>query len=218
MTVYLYSGTPGSGKSLHAANDIRFALNRRSPRPVVANFPVNLELVKHPDYFHYLSNFELSPQWLYDFADGYWSGRDDFHEDRILLVIDECQLLFNSREWSAKDRLAWLEFFSQHRKYGYKVLFVAQASKMVDNQFRMLIEYEVNHRKMANAGLAGWLMSLPFRGLLFAQVLYYFQQGERLSCSWYVARKADMRLYETHRRFERVQRSPLPRVATDPSL
>ena len=224
MTVYLYSGTPGSGKSLHAASEVRFALNRHSPRPVVGNFPISPDArVRHPDMYTYRGNWELSPQWLYDFATDWWESHPGtFREDFILLVIDECQLLFNSREWSAKDRLAWLEFFSQHRKYGYKVLFVAQNAKMVDNQFRMLIEYDVIHRKMSNAGLVGWLMSIPFAGRLFVHVTYFFQQNERLSASWYVARRADMRLYETHRRFERVspdlarRRSLQPRNAEQP--
>ena len=42
--IYLYSGTPGSGKSLHMARDIMFKLRRG--QNVIANFPINMELVK----------------------------------------------------------------------------------------------------------------------------------------------------------------------------
>lgn len=205
MTIYLYSGTPGTGKSLHAANDVRFALNRRM-RPVIGNFEIAPDApVRHPDNFRYVPNAQLTPKLLTDFADGFWDafGWDEFREDYITLVLDECQLLFNSREWSANDRLAWLEFFSQHRKYGYKVIFIAQSSKMVDNQFRMLIEYEVNHRKVANMGIIGDILGLLTFGRLFCQVSYYFQMNERLGASWYLARGADMRMYDTHKRFER---------------
>lgn len=217
VTIYLYSGTPGTGKSLHAANDVRFALNH--DRPVIGNFEISHDAyVKHPEQYHYYPNWELRPELLYEFSRNYWaSGHHRYREDWITLVIDECQLLFNSREWSAKDRLQWLEFFSQHRKYGYKVLFVAQSAKMVDNQFRMLIEYDVNHRKMSNAGFWGWLLSLPFGGRLFLQVAYYFQQGERLYAHWYVAKRADMRLYDTNSTFERVSADLLP-VVPDPSM
>ena len=38
--IYLYSGTPGSGKSLHTARDIRDALRLRK-MPVIANFDIN---------------------------------------------------------------------------------------------------------------------------------------------------------------------------------
>lgn len=205
MTIYLYSGTPGTGKSLHAANDVRFALNRRM-RPVIGNFEIDADApVRHPENYRYVPNSELTPKLLTDFADAFWEslGWDEFREDYILLVLDECQLLFNSREWSAKDRLAWLEFFSQHRKYGYKVLFIAQSAKMVDNQFRMLIEYEVNHRKVSNMGIIGDILGLLTFNRLFCQVLYYFQMGERLGCTWYLALRADMRMYDTHKRFAR---------------
>lgn len=206
MTVYLYSGTPGSGKSLHAANDLRFALNRRKPRPVIGNFPINTAKVRHPEMYHYLPNEQLKPDWLFDFADRWWDEHpDDFGENKILLIIDECQLLFNARTWSSKDRLAFLEFFSQHRKAGYKVILVAQNAKMVDNQFRMLIEYDVIHRKMSESGLVGWLLGLPFGGRLFVRVLYYYQLNERLSADWYIGRRADMELYDTHARFERAR-------------
>lgn len=88
---------------------------------------------------------------------------------------------------------------------------------MVDNQFRMLIEYEVKHRKMSNAGLAGWLMSLPFRGRLFVRVLYYYQMNERLSSEWFIPRKADMLVYDTNAVFQRMGDDAVMAV-TDPSL
>lgn len=38
--IYLYTGTPGSGKSYHAAEVVDRALRRKVP--VIANFQVNL--------------------------------------------------------------------------------------------------------------------------------------------------------------------------------
>lgn len=203
MTIYLYSGTPGTGKSLDAAREVRFQLDRRKPRPVIGNFPINEGIIGHPEYYQYWPNWDITPERVTEFADKFWDGVDFFREDYITLVLDECQLLFNSREWSKRDRMGWLEFFSQHRKYGYKVLFIAQSSKMVDNQFRMLIEYEVKHRKMANAGFAGWLMSRPFLGKLFVKVSYFYQMNERLGSEWFIPSKKDMRLYDTNARFAR---------------
>lgn len=205
LTIYMYSGVPGAGKSAHAANEIRFQLNRRHPRPVICNFDLGpLAPVKSREWFHYYRNEELSPELLTTFADDYWKGReDDFREDHLNLVLDECQLLFNSRLWSAKDRLAWLEFFSQHRKYGYKVIFIAQSAKMVDNQFRMLIEYEYLHRKVSNLGVIGYLLGALFAGRLYMHINYYFQTSERLGMDWFLASKKDFLMYDTHARFER---------------
>lgn len=204
MTIYLYSGTPGTGKSLHAANDIRFNLNRRVPHPTIANFPLAEDApVKHPEGFMSYRNDELTPELLTGLADGYWRTRDFFREDYIGLYLDEAQLLFNSRLWTAQDRMAWLEFFSQHRKYGYKVVFIAQSARMIDNQFRMLVEYEYLHRKVRNLGLIGGLVGSLFMGRLYMHINYYFQTSERLGMDWFVASSKDFRMYDTHARFER---------------
>lgn len=45
--IYLYSGTPGSGKSLHVARDIYYRLNKsKNPRNVIANFMINDKMIK----------------------------------------------------------------------------------------------------------------------------------------------------------------------------
>ena len=157
MTITLYSGTPGSGKSLHAARTIRDWL-RYKKRPVVANFAIK----KPEDWkgeFHYIPNMEITPERLLSISREYFKEHS-FKEDYILLVLDECQLLWNSRNWEDPRRMDWLEFFSQHRKYGYQVIFIAQDARMIDRQFRSLIEYEVNHRKAGNYGTFGMILKL----------------------------------------------------------
>ena len=63
MSIYLYSGTPGSGKSLHAANDIRLALNRKN-RPVLGNFELSqVAPVKSRDNYVYIPNEVLNISW-----------------------------------------------------------------------------------------------------------------------------------------------------------
>lgn len=202
MTIYLYSGTPGSGKSLHATADIKDAIFwRKHPRPVICNYDLAITGDKRK-YFTYKPNHDLHPQWLVDFSKE-WFKSHPFKEDRILLVIDECQLLFNSREWNNPERMAWLEFFSQHRHYGYKVIFVAQSDKMVDRQFRALIEYDVNHRKLGNFGFVGAVMSAFFLGRLHVAVTRYYGLSERVGVKWFLARKGIFKLYDSYTSFER---------------
>lgn len=206
MTIYLYSGVPGSGKSLHAANEIRFYLNKRKPQPILGNFLLSPDApVRHREMFYHYRNHELSPELLTGFADDYWSRQDFFREDWLIFVADEAQLLWNSRLWNSQQRIAWLEFFSQHRKYGYKVIFVAQSAKMIDNQFRMLVEYEYNHRKVGNLGLIGGVLGLLFFNRLYMHINYYFQTQERLGMDWFLASGRDFRMYDTHARFERTE-------------
>lgn len=212
--IVLYTGTPGSGKSLHAAHDIREALNkiRGEDRPVIANFDVNTTSVKRPQAFHYYPNHELTPDLVTSFCDDFWTHtRRHFSEDYVLLILDECSILFNSRMWSDKgrkgkndSRMDWLEFFSQHRKYGVKVILIAQSAKMIDNQFRMLTEYEINHRKVSNMGLFGALIGGLFANRLFMKVKYLFQCSERLGWNLSIARKKDMDMYDTYAKLRRV--------------
>lgn len=218
--IEIYTGTPGSSKSLHAAADIREALNKRRgvDRPVIANFDANLEGVRRPEAFHYVPNVDMTPGLLCDFADGFWRSVDrPFSEDYLLLVLDECQLVFNARSWQDKgrrnadgtargdSRMDWLEFLSQHRKYGYRIILIAQSSKMVDNQFRMLIETEVNHRKVSHMGMVGSFVGGLFGGKLFMRVRYLYQTHERLGMQLAVAHRADMAMYDSYARLRQVK-------------
>lgn len=199
--IYLYSGTPGSGKSLHAARLIRDHLRLRK-LPVVANFDIN-PATKGYQRFTYLPNSDLHPDYLVMMADEFWQGRP-VREDSILLVVDEAQLVYNSRAWSQGERMAWIEFFSQHRHFGFKVVLLAQFDRMLDRQIRCLIEIEVNHRKLGSMGWKGLLLSLPFRGRVFIAVSYYYGLREKVGCEFVLPRKAYYRLYDSYNRFKAV--------------
>ena len=199
MTIYLYSGTPGSGKSLHAARDVRDAIKYKNI-PVVANYEFNVQHLGGT--FRYVSNYELTPEVLRRFAAEWWKEHE-FKEDRILLVIDECQLLFNSRDWQDSRRMEWLEFFSQHRKYGYKVIFIAQFDRMIDRQIRSLLEYDVQHRKVSNYGKIGFILRLLLFGELFYCCTYYYPLKEKVGGEWIRYSKNLGELYDSYKTFER---------------
>lgn len=200
--IHLYSGTPGSGKSLHTARDIRDALRIRK-MPVIANFDVNHSLRNYDRLFTYLPNDRLDPSFLEDFARNWFAGRK-VREDSILLVIDEAQLVFNSRAWQHGQRMDWIQFFSQHRHFGYKVVLIAQFDRMIDRQIRSLIEIETNHRKLGNFGMKGLTLSLPFRGRLFLGVSYYYGLKEKVGTCWLLPRRAYFKVYDSYNRFEKV--------------
>ena len=200
--IHLYSGTPGSGKSLHTARDIRDALRIRK-MPVIANFDVNHSLRNYDRLFTYLPNDRLDPSFLEDFARNWFAGRK-VREDSILLVIDEAQLVFNSRAWRHGQRMDWIQFFSQHRHFGYKVVLIAQFDRMIDRQIRSLIEIETNHRKLGNFGMKGLILSLPFRGRLFLGVSYYYGLKEKVGICWLLPRRAYFKVYDSYNRFEKV--------------
>lgn len=206
--LYLYTGTPGSGKSLHVASVIRRALSssrpgripgRKPPHPVIANFPINPSTIGY-EAFTYCPNHLLTPDYLYDFAKEYW-GDSPVREDTIYLIVDEAQLLFNSRDWGRGNRMEWVRFLSQHRHFGYCVIFVTQFDRMIDRQIRSLTEYEVKHRKVANIGLKGRIVSLLALGQLFVAVYVYYGMNEKTEARFFRGHKSLYRLYDSYALF-----------------
>lgn len=207
--ISLYSGTPGSGKSLHTADRITWAI--RMHHPVICNFDVNPDIVgkdRYAKYFKYVENQDLDPGFLVDYSRQFFDGRP-IKEDKILLVIDEAQLLFNARDWGAQGRDRWVSFFTQHRKYGYSVILVAQFDRMLDRQLRSLIEYEFVHRKVSNFGWRGLLLSaLLLSPRLFVSVKVWYPMKEKVGSEFFRFRCRNARLYDTYADFSRPSQAP----------
>lgn len=204
--VSLYSGTPGSGKSLHCARTI---INwSRLGYPVIGNFTVDLSKYKRAAYT-YCPNDQMTPEFLTEYSRKRF-GSNPPKEGSILLVIDECQLLFNAREWQHSGRAQWLSFFTQHRKLGYDIILIAQFDRMVDRQIRSLIEYEFIHRKMSNFGWQGKILNLFFGGRTFVAVKMWYPLNERLGSEMFHARKSLYSIYDSYATFDSGQTAAKP--------
>lgn len=200
--ITLYSGTPGSGKSLHMARDIYDSI--RFGGTVIANFDMNLTSIKKPKgHFIYLDNEYLTVDSLIKFSRVYFHSHR-FREGAIRLYVDEAQILFNAREWNVKGRKDWLSFFSQHRKYGYDIILVAQFDRMIDRQIRSLIEYEVIHRKVSNFGKTGKAISMASGGGLFCAVRVWYPLKEGVGSEFFKGNKRYYQLYNTYDTFNSV--------------
>lgn len=196
--ISLYSGTPGSGKSLHCARTI---INwSRLGYPVIGNFTVDLRRYKRAAYT-YCPNDKMTPEFLINYSRQRFGSKTP-KEGSILLVIDECQLIFNAREWQQSGRAQWLSFFTQHRKLGYDIILIAQFDRMIDRQIRSLIEHEYIHRKMSNFGFQGKLLSLFFGGKTFIAVKMWYPLHERLGSEIFHARKSLYSIYDSYATFD----------------
>ncbi len=210
--IYFYTGVPGSGKSLHVAKDIYEALV--SGKNVIANFNVDTSMVKprrkrEPGAFVFVPNSQWrdnayigpgKPQ-CFSYIDGLVGFAQNYHrrdkkgkilEGQTLLVLDECQELFNSRSWNRSDRLSWCAFFRQHRKYGYKVILISQDDKVIDKQMRAILDTEVLHRKVSDFKLGGFLLSLLCGGRLFCAIYkkYGYRKADaKLETKFFTGRK-----------------------------
>jgi len=180
MAVNLYSGTPGSGKSLRAAYKLIEWLFMG--RGAIANFPIDESYFykkKHGKLvpkkmkigkFTYMDNESLTVDYLMQYA------RDNhvpFKERQTLLIIDECASMFNSRDVKRSDRAKWIQFFQQHRKLGYEIILISQSDRLIDRQIRAFIEMEYKHRAMKNYKTFGWILSLLCGGLFQCSEFWY---------------------------------------------
>ena len=189
--IYLYTGTPGSGKSYHACADIYYRLKRKKGNNrVIANFPVSLDVSN----FLYLDNSDITPRRLFDYAKKYHKLGI---EGQTLVILDEAQIIFNSRSWNSADgsRMQWIKFFTQHRKLGFDFILIAQNDRMIDKQIRCLVEYEVAHLKVGN-----YFRILPFT--VFLAVTRWYGQKMKVSSELIFYRKKIARLYDTYKMFD----------------
>ncbi len=197
--IVLYSGTPGSGKSLDCARTIYKWCLRGAP--ILCNFPVNADKIriwrKKKD-IRYIPNTELDPDRLVAAAREYFGDRP-VKEDSLLLLIDEAQLLFNARDWGAAGRARWNWFFTMHRHFGFFIILCAQFDRMLDRQVRCLLEYEYIHRKVSNIGWRGFLVSclLLSPGKLFVKVKVWYPMKEKVNSEFYRCRRKYYSIYDT---------------------
>lgn len=202
VLISLYTGTPGSGKSYHAVLTIVRKLRRREKNRVIANFPLAGQGVAGK--FEYWDNSEITIARLMQYA-------KEHHrlgiEGQTLLVIDEAQCVFNSRDWNGKglvysalkrnpdSRMDWIKFFSQHRKLGFNVILITQSDKMIDKQIRALVEYEIKHVKMKNGPLA-WLPAS------FLAIEKWYGQRMKLGSQMIWFRKKIAAYYDSYAMFD----------------
>ena len=195
--IEFYSGTPGSGKSLHVAKRIWIKLFIKKQN-VIANFNINQELYnkkKKKGMFDYITNMELTPDYLIEYA---LLNHKPGIENQTLVVIDECQLIFNSRDWQNKNRMAWIEFFTLHRHYGYNFILVSQMDRLVDRQIRALFEYDVVHRKINNFKFGQYM---PFK--VFIAVTKWYNAKQKVGSEIFFFKKKYGKLYDSYMHFKK---------------
>lgn len=198
MTITLYTGSPGSGKSYDCVYKICQWLKKKKNNIVLANF--NLEFdekfkkKKNGAFIRYKDE-NLNSHFFYEFSKRYLKKGE---ESQCLIVIDEASIYFNARDWqSDTNRKDWLKFLAQHRKLGYDMIFICQDNRQIDRQIRALVEYEVIHRKLNNHRFFKYL---PFT--FFVAVTYWSVLNIRMSASMFYYQNKYGRIYDTFNTFE----------------
>lgn len=198
MSIYLYSGTPGSGKSYEAVNVV-FG-NLRRGMFVIANFDVNFtkkELKRGYDKrFFYYPISEITVEKLLEFAIMHGMVEKKA-EHQCMVIIDEAGGRFNPRDYKESNRQVWIDFFSQHMKIGFDIILIAQMDRMIDRQIRGCIETEFKFR---NINRFGPLAFLPMK--VFAKVEYWYGVRERVGVEFRIFRKKLAKRYNRFKMFD----------------
>ena len=221
--IYFFTGKPGNGKSLHMAEIMYRAI--KHGKNVIANFEINesvFDKCRHREKlgafiyesnYYWLNNAYKDAGRRYSYLDGLYNyalqfhkrnGRGQIIEHQTLLVIDECQELFNTRTWNRRDRLEWASFFRQHRKYGFDVYLISQDDKVVDKQIRAVLEYEQEHRCVNNYKFFGRILGALAGGKLFVCITkWYSKRGAdaHIKTEWFAGKKRYYEFYDSYKVF-----------------
>lgn len=142
-----FTGTPGSGKTYEAVKKITD--NLQMGRVVYTNIdgmadPECLEMIKTycglSDLalclqLHFLRDDQLADFWMHI-------------KPGCLVVLDEIQKVFSSREWQTAKNNQFASWASTHRHNGFDVVLITQAVERIDSAVRALLEWTYVFRKV----------------------------------------------------------------------
>lgn len=146
MTVWLFTGKLGAGKTLAAVDRIRKHLGQGLR--VATNLDLNLDVLCGKQSKQTVLRLPDRP--TAEHLHGMGLGCSSYDESKFgLLVLDECAAFLNAREWGDKSRHQLIEWFVHARKYRWNIIFIAQDVNMIDKQIRTaLIEHLVTCRRL----------------------------------------------------------------------
>lgn len=142
-----YVGTPGSGKTYEAVMTI--LENLKKGRVIYTNvegleMPICREMIKNVCDLSDLAIERqlkiLEPHQLEDF----WNHI----EPKCMVVIDEVQKVFSSRDWQSEKNRHFGFWASTHRHHGFDVILITQNPERVDSAVRGLFEWTYLFRKV----------------------------------------------------------------------
>ncbi len=157
MAGYVITGTRGAGKSLVAVARLREYID--AGKPVATNIDLDLgkllrsppraQVIRMPDR-PLAEDFEALP-----------TVHDTGVEDRNgAIVLDECAVWLNAREWNGGDRQRVIDWLLHSRKRGWDLFFIVQDIGLLDKQARTtLFDYRVTCKRLDR-------LKIPFLGKL----------------------------------------------------
>jgi zona occludens toxin (predicted ATPase) len=200
--IRISTGTPGSGKSFSMAELIEKLLLRG--KNVISTVEINIGYITKNGKvaigdFKHIDIYEIDVDFLYRYAIKNHKEEKRNKEAQTYVFFDECQLIFNSREYqSNKDRKRWIEFFTHHRHFFYDIYLITQNDLYVDKQIRALVENEVKFRKINN-----FLWFLPIQCFVSVETWYAHSKKVKMRSKFFIFRRRIARLYDSYTMFQK---------------
>jgi len=171
MTVSVYEGLPGSGKSYDAVRKVLSNLELK--RRVITNIDGMQKESQRLTIQHYLDldDNEIDKLLIYlddDKIQKFW----EYTTTGDLVVVDEAQNFFNSRDWQKDSNRQIGKWASEHRKSGNDVIFITQDMVHIESSVRRVVEWVYRYKKLNMFGGAVQKKYIRF--------VYYGQNSEPL--------------------------------------
>ncbi|WP_321531746.1 zonular occludens toxin domain-containing protein [uncultured Desulfuromonas sp.] len=200
--IIIHEGVPGSGKTYDAIRKIIDAL--RAGR----NVYTNIDGVDLPDCREYISGFldvsrDLLQTRLVHLTDDQVRCFWEHVPEGSLIVVDEAQLYFNSRDFQKDENRKFGDWASTHRHHGYDLILVTQRAARIDTSVRSLAEFRYRYRKLN-----------VFGGLMKKTYLVYTFCGEDTKHMRLERRTYDSKIFPSYNSYvgdateKKVQKNP----------
>lgn len=205
MAGYVITGTRGAGKSLVAVARLRDYI--MEGKPVATN--IDLNLAKLVGRAPAAPVYRMPDRPTAEDFDALPAVHDTGIEEKNgALVLDECAVWLNAREWGDKDRQQIIDWLLHSRKRGWDLFFIVQAEGLLDKQARTtLFDYNVKCRRLdrLRIPLLGRVIEALtlgfFKGnmpkLHMGTVSYGFGPGAPLADTWFYRGKDLYDAYKT---------------------
>lgn len=199
MPNYVIGGVLGAGKSLCATSKaVEYAAKGRR---VVTNFFLDLgPACRRRDSLLAKAHVEIISAQPTS-AELIALGRGGPSEREAgLLILDECGVILNSREWNDGDRMAVLSWLLHTRKLGWDVIFLVQHHSMIDKQIRIAVcQYNVYLQRLdaLSVPIVSWFFKIPFPQVHVGVVRYGFSANSPVSDRWVFQGKNLYGCYDT---------------------
>ncbi len=223
--IYMFSGTPGAGKSLDVARTIKIWLNRKKrvistmnvdtrlcflnfvskfifelTRGKVLIFDTENPLAKN---FTYINIYEVTPDFLIEYA---ITHHKKGVEKQTLIVLDECVSIFSPEKCVGQFWLEWQHFFQYHRHLGFEVILVPQSTALLARKVKEFAEFEVRHRAMKNANLFMTIVSKLFGGIFTTKTYWQGSSSKKhIDKEWFRYHYYFNKMYDSYCMFDELK-------------